>query len=402
MKLLILAHKFPYASSEVFLEREIRVLAQHFEEILVVPTSPLTTSQKPLYEIPDNARVELGVSQFIHERVTQGGILRKNLDTFTAQALLLNVFRLGVQNTRLILGVLGDGLLIREALLKCVDLESFKTGYAFWSDSLALGLGLLKRTHSQLHVVARSHRFDLYSEGKNVPSLPFQKECMNLLDRIHPCSKEGEQYLHKKFPEVARKISVRYLGTLSSSRLSPHSPDGILRLVSCSHLIPRKRTHLILEALKSVTRKVEWTHFGDGPEMQTLQVSCKQLPPQIRAHFFGNIQNEDLLKYYETHPVDLFVNASESEGVPVSIMEAMSKGIPCIGTDVGGMREIVNSENGYLMPAEFSAQELAEIVQNHPLGSNEYQEAALRTQRTYFDAEKNYANFARELKSLEI
>lgn len=40
---------------------------------------------------------------------------------------------------------------------------------------------------------------------------------------------------------------------------------------------------------------------------------------------------------------------SDSEGIPVSIMEAMSFGIPVIARNVGGMSEIVNEENGLLL-----------------------------------------------------
>ena len=47
---------------------------------------------------------------------------------------------------------------------------------------------------------------------------------------------------------------------------------------------------------------------------------------------------------------DLFVNMSLSEGIPVSIMEAISFGIPIIATNVGGNAEIVNDETGVLIP----------------------------------------------------
>ena len=45
-------------------------------------------------------------------------------------------------------------------------------------------------------------------------------------------------------------------------------------------------------------------------------------------------------------PVDLFLTVSANEGIPVSIMEAQSFGIPVIATDVGGISEIVNNVNG--------------------------------------------------------
>jgi len=48
------------------------------------------------------------------------------------------------------------------------------------------------------------------------------------------------------------------------------------------------------------------------------------------------LPHNDVLNYYASNPVDVFINTSSSEGLPVSIMEAMSFGIPVIATNVGG------------------------------------------------------------------
>ena len=61
-------------------------------------------------------------------------------------------------------------------------------------------------------------------------------------------------------------------------------------------------------------------------------------------------------------PVDLFLNVSEYEGVPVSVMEAQSFGIPVIATAVGGTPEIVNEENGFLLPENPSQDEIASAI----------------------------------------
>ena len=48
-----------------------------------------------------------------------------------------------------------------------------------------------------------------------------------------------------------------------------------------------------------------------------------------------------MLDYYKNNIIDIFINLSASEGIPVSIMDAISFGIPCIATNVGGTGEIV-------------------------------------------------------------
>ncbi|NCO54621.1 MAG: glycosyltransferase, partial [Bacteroidetes bacterium] len=63
--------------------------------------------------------------------------------------------------------------------------------------------------------------------------------------------------------------------------------------------------------------------------------------------------------------VDLFINVSESEGIPVSIMEALSAGIPVIATNVGGTNEIVNNDVGFLIDKEFEINTAVNIINNY-------------------------------------
>jgi glycosyltransferase involved in cell wall biosynthesis len=67
-------------------------------------------------------------------------------------------------------------------------------------------------------------------------------------------------------------------------------------------------------------------------------------------------------RFYSNNPVDLFLNVSESEGIPVSIMEAMAAGIPVIATDVGGSAEIVDDSVGTIVPADTTAESLAKSI----------------------------------------
>jgi glycosyltransferase involved in cell wall biosynthesis len=78
----------------------------------------------------------------------------------------------------------------------------------------------------------------------------------------------------------------------------------------------------------------------------------------------GRVKNEVIMTYYATNPIDLFINVSEVEGVPVSVMEAFSFGIPCFATDVGGTGEIVNETNGYLASKDFNISELYNYIKN--------------------------------------
>ena len=67
-----------------------------------------------------------------------------------------------------------------------------------------------------------------------------------------------------------------------------------------------------------------------------IEDNISSLPSTISVKIMGRMKNKDIYSLYEKEKPDLFINLSSSEGIPVSIMEAMSFGIPVISTDVGG------------------------------------------------------------------
>ena len=71
------------------------------------------------------------------------------------------------------------------------------------------------------------------------------------------------------------------------------------------------------------------------------------------CYFQGNLDHQLLIKKYENNEVDIVVISSISErvpeGIPVSLMEAMSYEIPVIATDCGGTKELVDGKSGILV-----------------------------------------------------
>lgn len=118
--------------------------------------------------------------------------------------------------------------------------------------------------------------------------------------------------------------------------------------------------------------------------------------------FLGNVNNREIVHVYEKYDVDFLVNLSDSEGVPVSIMEAMSMGIPAIARDVGGNKEIVDTEHGLLLKRESYLGELQKIVKKR-FHEEEYRELSVRAyqiwEEQYHDKD-NYMRFAKNLSSL--
>ena len=104
------------------------------------------------------------------------------------------------------------------------------------------------------------------------------------------------------------------------------------------------------------------------------------------------------MKEYGMQKFDLFLNVSSSEGLPVSIMEAQSKGIVVIATDVGGTSEIIHDRvNGFLLNKDFKVQDLSETLLKYRSLSYQCKIQMKKNSREIwsknFDASNNYRCF---------
>ena len=133
-------------------------------------------------------------------------------------------------------------------------------------------------------------------------------------------------------------------------------------------------------------------------------MASETLGENVNAVFEGRVENRKVLEFYRNNAINLFINLSDSEGIPVSIMEAMSFGIPCIATNVGGTSEIVvNGINGYLIDDEddeYIAGKVDSIATMNAEDYRQLRDAARNTWEQKFNAKKNYRVFIEEIKNI--
>jgi glycosyltransferase involved in cell wall biosynthesis len=94
-----------------------------------------------------------------------------------------------------------------------------------------------------------------------------------------------------------------------------------------------------------------------------LKEQSKSLPENVEVVFEGSVHPSAVLNILVSRAFDLFVNVSETEGVPVSIMEALSAGIPVLATAVGGTPEIVDDTVGRLIDVNTDEKRLAKHIE---------------------------------------
>lgn len=117
-----------------------------------------------------------------------------------------------------------------------------------------------------------------------------------------------------------------------------------------------------------INKDLEFIFIGDGELLDTCKRKVKEKDLDNRIKFPGWCTNiTDWLREF-----DIFLLYSLYEGLPLSILEAMSTGLPVIGADIDGINELVNDENGYLIDANDN-DKLTDFLVNLPERTNEFE-----------------------------
>ena len=120
-------------------------------------------------------------------------------------------------------------------------------------------------------------------------------------------------------------------------------------LMHVSNFRPVKRISDVLQIFARVSRRVPsvLVMVGDGPERPDAEQLARELGIDDRVFFIGKIDAVAPL----LAGADLFLLPSDRESFGLSALEALGSGVPVIGTDVGGLPEVVRSgETGFLAP----------------------------------------------------
>jgi glycosyltransferase involved in cell wall biosynthesis len=161
-----------------------------------------------------------------------------------------------------------------------------------------------------------------------------------------------------------RKIVRVYNGTTPLQRVSRISwPSKIgFTLVYVGRLEPVKNHTLLLNAFCSALNFMPGLQLwivGDGSERKTLEDLAVTLNISSQVKFWG--QQLDVAPYFSA--ADAFIMSSKSEGLPISLLQAFSLGLPAIVTNVGGMAEVVQlAQAGIIVSRENSADMTAAIL----------------------------------------
>ena len=413
--LIMFTDSYPYgAVAESFVDTELPYLCSVFDKVIILPRSLPPNCEKIERRLPENVLINEGLivqNKTSKERhLFKLNAIRMTIASKYFYSEIISNFQLIVNLDifKQIVGYLYSAFRIKQWVIEQIKYNNLDLSntifYTYWLNDATTGIGLAKKEYSEITIVSRAPRGDLYEEYHNPQFFPLRYETLSMLNNLFVISDHGYNYLIKKYPKFQSKFKLARLGVEEPSYSTKFSRDGIFRIVSCSYVVPVKRIELLIQALEVLGKKYpkekfEWVHIGYGPLMEQMEEFAeKSLPSNVSYHFLGFIP--DVMKFYEQNMIDVFVNVSSSEGIPVSIMEAQSCGIPVIGTAVGGTPEIVSEDVGKLISENPTPNEIADAIWEvkRKLSFSEKLRYDIKLNwNEYYNAAKNYRNFSYEL-----
>jgi colanic acid/amylovoran biosynthesis glycosyltransferase len=408
-KVVLLTSQYPYGKGETFIEPELKY-GSKITNIDIVATSYFGFDDMINSTVTSNENIKalsLFASPLHGFSKLLWGIIAISHKCFWQEIRVMREHKkLGMNVLRETIAFAGRGERIYYKLRKLYkdELESNPGDmvfYSYWMLATAYAAAKLKM-HYGCKAVTRTHGGDLYNERSPAGYQPLRRFLLQNLDGVYCISCYGKMYLESKYG-FKDKVHISRLGTEDFGYGNTKRIDNYFVIVSCAYISPLKRIHLIALALKQLGMdcpniNIKWVHFGGGSGFREIENIILSFPQNVEGILMGDTMHKDIMDYYKSSTINLFVNTSSTEGIPVSIMEAMSFGIPVIATDVGGSGELVKDKyNGWLTPENITPKELAIYIKTLiDMPRDEYRaygENARKFWENNYCSKKNYEEF---------
>ena len=401
--LLLLCDNYPLSNGEFFIDDEMKIIAEKFNKIYILTNKPKNKQTNRSY--PRNAELFfLTQNENFYSKLFSLRLLftRKFLSELVT-ALTKHKIKLSFILFKVILNDLKKAIELKKTIEKITYNNANIILYSYWHDYKALAISMITNSYPNITSISRAHRWDIYFEENEFPYLPFKKFIVENLTMTYSISEDGKKTLIRTLDEkMSEKIQISKLGKSNNHQLNKSKVENSIIICSCSSLTKVKRVNQIIDILANLkSENVTWYHFGDGPLKSEIIRSADSNLTNCNFKLLGFVTNEEILNFYAENYVDLFINVSESEGIPVSIMEAQSAGIPVFATNVGGNKEIVNNLNGCIFEKNFNPTDIANQIDDYL--KTEMNEILLKRINSHKNWKENYCaetNFNQFFNSL--
>jgi glycosyltransferase involved in cell wall biosynthesis len=191
--------------------------------------------------------------------------------------------------------------------------------------------------------------------GRNKPNdsgaVAWNRRLSKLTDAVVAVSRDAAAVATEIEKIPAAKVQVIHNGVDAGEPLAPMAWEHWQpRAITVARLDPVKNLAMLLHAARRIADSLPGFHLdvvGDGPERSALEALAGSLRLSGHVSFLGYRRDVRVL----LRRAQIFVLTSATEGIALTLLEAMAAGLPAVVTDVGGNREVVQHEvTGALVP----------------------------------------------------
>jgi glycosyltransferase involved in cell wall biosynthesis len=213
-----------------------------------------------------------------------------------------------------------------------------------------------------------------------------------------------EKHLQKRYPAAPAAFVTHYSSVELPKPAFVAAPRVITEPLHSANLIQvgtqsqlYKGQDVLLSALKIVLNRgfdIRLTLVGDGRYRGELEARAMNQGTSQQVRFLGQLPAGEAVRC-ELDAASLFIMPSRTEGLPRAMIEAMARALPCIGSNVGGIPELLPSSD-MVQPGDVegladkieevlsSAQRLTEMSDRNLRRAQEFSDEALRKRRIEF------------------
>ncbi|MFT6121837.1 MAG: glycosyltransferase involved in cell wall biosynthesis [Oleiphilaceae bacterium] len=396
---------YPYSGGEQFIENEIPLWARRINANIELTIYPMSTNRL-VRPVPSEVEVDDSLANIL-----------KNKPDFTYKYIFSMLFwkelACLIKSSKFTFSKMSKALRmiskVKQAEKALVDIcreKKISIIYCYWNNYIAYAAAILKKKGVVTKVYSRLHNWDLYEERQKYAYMPLKRLFLNEYDKLFVLSNSAATYIYETYGVKEKIISVSRLGVDCEHKETIGTSHNTLHIISLSYCARVKRIDKIIAALKIFSNNnphisINWSHIGDGSERASLEALAKTslISSNIVFQFKGEIPNQEVQRFLSENNVDILLNASESEGVPVSIMEAMSYGVSVVAPDVGGIRELLETRSCRLLSSSPSPKEISLALEELFLLSKKPETRALSQKKIceLYNRDINYTDFISEI-----
>ena len=346
--LLVLANSFPDSTdtfySGMFIKEQLKALSKYFNQVFVISPVPksfgLTLKDKVCKNYEINNKIKVFFPRFFHIPISY---FRK---------------KLGYTFFKVVDKVIQENNL------------SFDFVYAHFTWPPGFAGSILKDKYN-VPLIIQAHGYDIYG-------LPFTNQfwyervrnTLNTANYVITVSHKNAEYIKRlkiatPFEVIPNGFDKNLFKTLPKEdcRKKLGLPLDKKVIVTVGNLVKQKGHKYLFEAISEIVKRrkdILCVVIGDGPEKKNLlkQISLYKIQNFIKL--VGRKKHTELPVWLNA--ADLFVMPSLVEGNPTVIFEALGTGLPVVGTRVGGIPEIIRSDEYGLIVEPANSEDLVQKI----------------------------------------